>query len=156
MQCDTRPDAVDVRVVDAHHHLINLREVDYPWIRQRSPVLEALLENYYDIAHDYDVDDYLSDVADARLIASVACGFGAADGVAEAEWVQSSNDSRGFPHAFIAAVDLASASTEEVLARYRDLPVVRAVRQPLYWARPAAAAGGAAGLPHGSRLVARV
>jgi predicted TIM-barrel fold metal-dependent hydrolase len=124
----------DGRVVDAHHHLINLEAVEYPWIRRRSPVLEALLENYYDIAHDYDVGDYLSDTANARLIKSVACEFGADDGVTEAEWIQRCADTRGFPHAFIAAVDLRSASIDDVLARYRELPVVRAVRQPLYWA----------------------
>jgi predicted TIM-barrel fold metal-dependent hydrolase len=69
------------------------------------------------------------------LIKSVACEFGAADGLAEAERVQRCGDSRGFPHAFVAAVDLASASVDEALARYRELSVVRAVRQPLYWAR---------------------
>jgi predicted TIM-barrel fold metal-dependent hydrolase len=132
---DTGPDAVGAGVVDAHHHLINLEALEYPWIRQRSPVLEALLANYYDIAHDYDVSGYVSDVADARLTRSVACEFGAADAIAEAEWIQSCADSRGFPHAFIAGVDLASVSVDDVLARYRELPVVRAVRQPLYWAR---------------------
>lgn len=34
----------------------------------------------------------------------------------------------------IAAVQLDSGDLTGVLARYRDLPVVRAVRQPLYWA----------------------
>ncbi len=123
------------RIVDAHHHLLDLDAVEYPWIRRRQPVLEALLENYYDIAHGYDVGDYLSDVADGRLSGSVACEFGAADGVVEAEWVQRCAERRGFPDAFIAAVDLSSPSVEEVLARYRELSVVCAVRQPLYWAR---------------------
>lgn len=106
----------------------------YPWIERRSPVLEALLDNYYDIARDYDVDDYRSDVSDDRLVRSVACEFGASDPVAEAEWVQRQADGRGFPHAFIGAVDLTSRSLAEVLARYRELPIVRAVRQPQYWA----------------------
>lgn len=127
--------AVDGRVVDAHHHLINLEALEYPWIRRRSPALEALLENYYDIAHDYDIGDYLSEVAPARLLKSVACEFGAADGVAEAQWIQRCSDDRGFPHAFIAPVDLTSSSLDDVLARYTELAVVRAVRQPLYWAR---------------------
>jgi predicted TIM-barrel fold metal-dependent hydrolase len=131
---DPRPDTVGVRVLDAHHHPINVQAVEYPRIRRRSPVLEALLENYDDIAHGYDVGDYLSDAADARLIKSVACEFGAATGLAEAQWVQRCAHSRGFPHAFIAAVHLTSALVEEGLARYRELPVVRAVRQPLYWA----------------------
>jgi predicted TIM-barrel fold metal-dependent hydrolase len=135
VQNATRPDVVGFGVVDAHHHLINRRAVDYPWIRRRSPVLEALLVNYYDVAHDYDVGDYASDVAGARLVKSVACEFGAADGVAEAQWIQRCADSCRSPNAFIAAVDLASSSVADVLATYRELPVVRAVRQPLYWAR---------------------
>ena len=121
-------------LVDAHHHLINLEVVDCPWIQRRSPVLEALLDNYYEIAHNYDIDHYRADVANPQLVKSVACEFGAADPVAEAQWVQRQADRRGFPHAFIAAVDLASPSLGEVLARYRELPIVRAVRQPLHWA----------------------
>ena len=73
-----------LELVDAHHHLIDLEAVDYPWIRRRNPALEALLDNYYEIAHDYDIDDYRSDVANERLMKSVACEFGAADPVAEA------------------------------------------------------------------------
>jgi predicted TIM-barrel fold metal-dependent hydrolase len=67
-------------VVDAHHHLIDTRRIDYPWIDQPSPVLKALLANYYDIAHDYDAGSYLGDVGDEPPDAAVACEFGAADG----------------------------------------------------------------------------
>ena len=128
------PTADRLDLVDAHHHLLNLEAVDYPWIRRRSPPLEALLDNYYDIAHDYDVDDYLTEVGDERLVKSVACEFGSADPVEEAAWVQRQADAHGFPHAFIAGIDLASPAVGEVLERYRELPVVRAVRQPMYWA----------------------
>jgi predicted TIM-barrel fold metal-dependent hydrolase len=126
--------ASDLDVVDAHVQLINLKSLEYPWIRQRSPVLEALLENYYDAARHYDVGRYRSDVAGGRVAQWVACEFGAADPVAEAEWIQRCSETYGAPHAFIAAADLASPSLGDVLARYRELPVVHAVRQPLYWA----------------------
>lgn len=122
------------RIVDAHHHLINLRALEYPWIQRRVPALEALHERYYDIARPYDVARYLSEVGDARLVSSVASEFGAADPAAEAQWAQHCADTHGFPMAFIAAVDLTSPALPEQLARYRDLPVVRGVRQPLYWA----------------------
>lgn len=128
------PAADRLDLVDAHHHLLNLEAVDYPWIRRQSPPLEALLDNYYEIAHDYDVDDYLTEVGDERLVKSVACEFGSADPVEEAAWVQRQADAHGFPHAFIAGIDLASPAVGEVLERYRELPVVRAVRQPMYWA----------------------
>lgn len=121
------------RIIDAHHHLINLSDLEYPWIRDRVPALEVLHHRYYDIAHHYDVKDYLSEVGDERLVASVASEFGASDPAAEAEWIQHCANTRGFPTAFIASVDLASTGLPGLLARYRDLPVVRAVRQPLYW-----------------------
>jgi predicted TIM-barrel fold metal-dependent hydrolase len=121
-------------VVDAHHHLLNLQSIEYPWIHRRVPALQRLLDNYYDAARDYDVDAYCSDVIDASVVGSVASEFGAADPLAEAEWVQRCADGRGLPSAFIAAVDLTASALVDLLARYEDLPVVRAVRQPLYWA----------------------
>jgi hypothetical protein len=46
--------------------------VEYPWIRRRSPVLDALLANSYDIAHDYDVSDYVCAIESFRW--SAPCG----------------------------------------------------------------------------------
>ncbi len=96
-------------------------------------MLQNLLANYYEIAHDYDVADYRSDVGDHPPQAAVTCEFGAADGVAEARRVQRLADSSGWPSAFIAAADLTSPTLGDTLSAYAELPVVRAVRQPLYW-----------------------
>jgi predicted TIM-barrel fold metal-dependent hydrolase len=122
-----------VRLVDAHHHLVNLKRLEYPWIHRQDRVLKALLDDYFDVAKDYSVGDYRRDVA-GRPALSVACEFGAADSVAEATWVQRCSHESGVPTAFIAGVDLTDPRLPETLAHYRDLPVVRAVRQPLYWA----------------------
>ena len=124
----------EVDIVDAHHHFINLPDFVYPWIESHQPVLTALLPNYYDAAHPYLPQDYRADVSAVPVTASIACEFGAADGVAEAIWVQQCADRDGVPNAFIAAVQLDSDDLPDVLARYQDLPMVRAVRQPLYWA----------------------
>jgi predicted TIM-barrel fold metal-dependent hydrolase len=75
-----------------------------------------------------------ADLAAEPVRATVACEFGAADGVAEARWVQRRRDLDGWPGAFIAAVDLTAPDLGDTLARYAELPVVAAVRQPLYWA----------------------
>lgn len=123
-----------MEIVDAHQHFINVAELAYPWIEAEQPALTALLSNYYDAARRYLPEDYRRDVADTPIAASVACEFGAADGVAEAAWVQRCADRVGTPGAFIAAAAPDSPELPDVLARYRDLPVVRAVRQPLYWA----------------------
>src|SRR5262245_54325402 len=109
-------------------------ELTYPWIDTEQPVLTALLANYYDAARRYLPADYRADVDGLPISASVAFEFGAADGVAEAVWAQQCAEGSGGLDAFIAAVQLESSDLTEVLARYRDLPVVKAVRQPLYWA----------------------
>jgi predicted TIM-barrel fold metal-dependent hydrolase len=128
-----------VRVLDAHHHLLNVTGLGYTWIPERSPVLEALLDDYhdldyYDIARDYCPDHYADDMSAVARAGSVACEFGAVDPVAEATWVQELTDAGRGPSAFIAGIDLATPTVAQTLRRYQDLPVVHAVRQPLYWA----------------------
>lgn len=132
-------------IVDAHHHFINDADLGYPWIESRPAALTALLPNYYDAAHRYLPDDYRAQVEAVPVSASVACEFGAADPVAEAAWVQQCAERFGVPNAFIASVQLDSPALTDVLARYRDLPIVRAVRQPLYWADDPAKRLGARG-----------
>lgn len=127
-------DGVDPDLVDAHCHLLVPGQLDYPWIQSRSPLLEALLPNYYEAARRYEHDDYGSDVAGQNIRTSVACEFAAKDSILEAEWIQRCADAEAGPDAFIAGIDLTSSSLPQTLARYRDMPVVRAVRQPLYWA----------------------
>ncbi len=45
-------------IVDAHHHFINLPDLEYPWIDSHPPALTALLPNYYDAARPYLPRDY--------------------------------------------------------------------------------------------------
>ncbi len=120
-------------IIDAHAHFLNTAALTYRWMEQRSPELTSLLANYYDIAHDFGPADYRDAVAASGISGVVACEFGAEDSAAEARWIQHCHDTTGTPDAFIAATDLTSPRLPGLLARYRDLPVVRAVRQPLYW-----------------------
>ncbi len=98
----------NVDIVDAHHHFINAPALVYPWIESRQPALTALLANYYDAARPYLPENYRADVCALPLTGSIACEFGAGDGVAEAIWVQQCADRGDFPNAFIAAVQLDS------------------------------------------------
>ncbi|MGS0684826.1 amidohydrolase family protein [Nakamurella sp. GG22] len=120
-------------VIDAHAHFLDPIGLTYRWIEQRSPALTSLLANYYDIARDFGPADYRDAVAGTGITGVVACEFGAEDPWAEARWIQHCHDTTGSPDAFIAATDLTSPRLPDLLARYRDLTVVRAVRQPLYW-----------------------
>ena len=57
--------------------------------------------------------------------------------------MQRSADATGWPSAFIGAIDLTSPTLAGTLAGYQELPIVRAVRQPLYWADDLSAVKGA-------------
>jgi predicted TIM-barrel fold metal-dependent hydrolase len=118
-------------LLDAHCHLLNLELLRYPWIESNDAKLSFLLANYFDIARNYGPSDYRREAAPAA--GAVACEFGADDHVAEATWVQAGASRTGIPQGFVAGVDLTDPGLGDTLARYRDLPVVRAVRQPLYW-----------------------
>lgn len=120
-------------LLDAHAHLLDPRRLSYGWIDRPSPALTHLLTNYYDIARDFGPADYHEAVAGSGVSRVVACEFGAVDALAEARWVQECHDATGTPDAFIAAVDLTSPHLADQLGRYTGLPIVRAVRQPLYW-----------------------
>ena len=120
-------------IIDAHAHFLDTAGLTYRWIEQHSPELNALLPNYYDIAHDFGPADYRTATAGTGISGVVACEFAAEDPWPEARWNQHCHDSIGTPDAFIGATDLRSPELPDLLARYRDLPVIRAVRQPLYW-----------------------
>ncbi len=120
-------------IIDAHAQLLNTAQLSYRWMEQHSAALTFLLPNYYDIARDFAPAAYREAAASAGITGVVACEFGAADPVTEVRWIQQCHDDSGTPDAFIAAVDLTSTGLADTLARYADLPVVRAVRQPLYW-----------------------
>ncbi len=122
-----------MRIVDAHAHLLNTADLSYRWIEQRTPALTHLLSNYYDIARSFTPSDYRAAVAGTGVAGVVACEFGATDPLAEARWIQRCHEESGTPDAFIAAADLSSPQLPDLLARYADLPVIRGVRQPLYW-----------------------
>jgi predicted TIM-barrel fold metal-dependent hydrolase len=119
--------------LDAHAHLLDPGRLSYGWIDRPSPALTHLLTNYYDIARDFGPAEYREAVAGSGVARVVACEFGAVDALAEARWVQECHDATGTPDAFIAAVDLTSPHLADQLGRYTGLPIVRAVRQPLYW-----------------------
>ena len=70
--------------VDAHHHLWDLQAVHYPWL------MEDAVRFFGDpkpIARDYLLAEFSSDARQHGIEASVHIQVGAADGKAEADWV---------------------------------------------------------------------
>lgn len=120
----------ELEIVDAHHHLTNLTR-SYPWL-EGPPVARyhgddaALRRNYF-------LDDYLKDVGSYRLIGSVHIENGAADPIAEAEWIHSVHTERGLPSVQVGKVSLLDRSAPAQLERLATISSVRGIRDILNW-----------------------
>ncbi|WP_204115513.1 amidohydrolase family protein [Shimia biformata] len=114
--------------IDAHHHLWDLNAVHYPWLME--PGAARFFGDPTAIQRDYLVDEFRRDAQAQGISASVHIQVGAADGLAEARWVQSVADANpGFPAAQVAYCDLTADDLPEQLGRLQALPTVRGVRQ---------------------------
>jgi predicted TIM-barrel fold metal-dependent hydrolase len=130
-------------VIDAHHHLWDLRRHRYPWLQ--GEVRPTHFGDYAAIRRDYLVGDYLADIEgqNVRKSVHVEAGFDPADPVAETRWLQSVADEHGYPHAIVARVDLTREDAADVLAGHSRFANLRGVR--MMARRPDQIAAGAAG-----------
>lgn len=125
------------RIVDAHHHLWDLRANDYPWLSDR--VGPRMYGDYRAIRRDYLQADFRADIGTLPVAKSVhvQAEIDSDDPVRETRWLQSVADKPhggGFPHAIIAYVDL-SAPAAEVKARleaHGTYANLRGVRQMVH------------------------
>ncbi|GAA1937698.1 amidohydrolase [Microbacterium aoyamense] len=123
---------IDVPIVDAHHHLARL-DLGYPWLAPDAPI-----DRYHgddrDLRRNYLVSDYLADVADLPVIASVHVENGAADPVAEARWIgEVIAESAPIPAVHVCRADLTQPDVSVQLETLASMQHVRGVRQILNW-----------------------
>lgn len=128
-------------LVDSHHHLWDLQQ-HYPWLQENAGEL-AVHGDDAAIRRDYLVADYLADVGDLPLLASVHVDAGAADPIAEARWLQqladtaaasaSGHPAQGLPQAIVAGAKLADPDVSGTLDELVTLPNVRGIRDILNW-----------------------
>jgi predicted TIM-barrel fold metal-dependent hydrolase len=123
-----------IEAVDAHHHLWDLEENNYPWLDPNQKA--ELLPNFADLCRDYRVEDYRSDCANQNIVKSVhvQAEHDESDPVRETAWLQKVADdpsSGGFPHAIVAYADLSKPGVESVLQRHREFANLRGIRQML-------------------------
>jgi len=131
--------------VDAHHHLWDLNAVHYPWLMERGAI--RFFGDPAPIQRDYTVAEFRADAAAHGITASVHIQVGAADGEAEARWVQSQVDANPrWPAAQVAFCDLTAADRTQRLDRLTTLSSVRGVRQIVGRAPVEDAASGTAAL----------
>ncbi len=114
--------------IDAHHHLWDLSAVHYPWLMEHGVV--RFFGDPTPIQRDYTVAEFRADAAVHGIEASVHIQVGAADGEAEARWVQTQAESNpGWPAAQVAFCDLSAPDRSRRLDRLATLTTVRGVRQ---------------------------
>jgi len=131
--------------IDAHHHLWDLSAVHYPWLMERGA--HRFFGDPTPIQRDYTVAEFKADASSHGIEASVHIQVGAADGEAEARWVQAQADANpGWPAAQVAFCDLTAADRSDRHDRLTSLSTVRGIRQIVGRAPVEDAATGTAAL----------
>lgn len=118
------------RFVDAHHHLWNLNNEGYPWLRADRD-MSKYLGDYSAICKNFLVEDLLDAARDVGLSKSVHIETADLDDpVLETAWVQSvaDNNAQGFPHGIIGTSNLASRDCGETLDRHAEFANFRGIR----------------------------
>lgn len=124
----------DLRLVDAHFHLWDVRRAAYPWLSVK-PHWDGLSGDITSIAGNYLLDDYAADQGrwTVQGAVHVEAGRDPEDSVGESRWLQSVADSHGLPSAIVAAASLERPGAEHTIAGHCEMRNVRGIRQNLNW-----------------------
>ncbi len=116
-------------IVDAHHHFFDLDLNPHPWL-QRLPRIPFRYGDYGSICRNFLPADYAAAATGHRVLRHVLMEgeWEPTDPTGEARWVQTLHDAEGSPHALAAQAWLDRGDLSDVLAVYRQLPIVRSVR----------------------------
>lgn len=114
--------------IDAHHHLWDLKAVNYPWLMARGEI--RFFGDPAPIQRDYLLEEFRANAEAHSFTASVHIQVGAEDGLAEARWVQSvARDNPDWPLVQVAFCDLTAEDRDAQLDALATLPSLRGVRQ---------------------------
>ncbi len=114
--------------IDAHHHLWDLEAVHYPWLMAKGEV--RFFGDPAPIQRNYLLDEFRQDASQHGISGSVHIQVGAADGLAEARWIQSVADAHpDWPLVQVVHCDLTAVNPDAQLDAFAALSTVRGVRQ---------------------------
>lgn len=119
-----------VTLIDAHHHLWDMKRGRLPWLS--GPVEpHFFLGDYSPLKRDYMPDDYRRDAARHNVLMTVHCEaeWDRDDQVGETQWlidIAQRND--GLPGAIVAHAWFHTPNAEEIIARQASFPMVRGIR----------------------------
>ena len=119
----------DIPIVDAHHHLWDLKRNHYPFLSSE-PDPDFFLGDYSRIRVDYLPDDYRRDASGHNIVATVHCEaeWDRNDQLGETLWLEEIAASHGMPDAVIGHAWFDTANAEDVIARQAARPMVRSIR----------------------------
>lgn len=117
--------------IDAHHHV--WRQADLPWLA--GPMQPRIFGPYEAIRRDYEIGEYLADIAGHGVVGSVYVQANwpperAADEVA---YVARAAAGTGWPQAIVGYADLAVPDARPALDALCREPLLRGVRMQLHW-----------------------
>ena len=114
--------------IDAHHHLWDLKKVNYPWLMAKGE--KRFFGDPSKIQRNYLWEEFSKDALDFEFQGSVHIQVGAKDPLEEAKWVDSiNNQNRSWPLAQVAFADLTDEKLDQYLDKLSKLDTVKGVRQ---------------------------
>lgn len=118
--------------IDAHVHLWDLSRDRYEWL---SPPFADAGPNgdTSGIARDQLLDDYLAEAAKWNVAGIVHLDAGAADPLAETDWLQATADARGMPNGIVAHAQLHRPDVAALLSEHARRANVRGIRHIISW-----------------------
>lgn len=117
------------RIVDAHHHLWDLKAINYPWLMAKGE--RRFFGDPTPIQKDYLVGDFRCDHDSLSIVKSVHVQVGVTpeDSLLETRWLQHQNESHGLPSAIVAFSDLTAVDIADQLEAHTQSLTFRGVRQ---------------------------
>jgi len=121
------PDAVTL--VDAHHHLWDLRMGRHPWLCGAEEKA-FFMGDYGPLKKNYLPEDYRRDAAGHNVLTTVHCEaeWDREDQVGETRWITDIHSRYGFPGAIVAHAWFDTENAEEVIAAQAGFALVRGIR----------------------------
>lgn len=121
-----------LRVVDAHHHLWDLAQGNYPWLQQDYDAGKCFLGDYRPLCQDFLPADYraASQHDSFRVVATVhvEAERNRAEQLDETRWLHQQHASHGMPDIVVAHAWLDRPDTEACLREQMRYPLLRGIR----------------------------
>ena len=119
----------DFEIVDAHYHLWNLDQGNYPFLVGQ-PEPDFFLGDYSALRRNYLPRDYRKDSSGHNIIATVHCEAERerTDQVGETLWLEQMAEAHDMPTAVVAHAWFDTPDAEDIIAQQAEQPMVRGIR----------------------------